>query len=101
LRSDILWLSKISPFRKVKDLNNNELKIIYESCKKLTWGSYNLKIAIKKNIIKSSDKLPEHYHRNFFVYMCKTDIYDHNIKTEKLYEGSVQRMIYWVPEYQI
>jgi formamidopyrimidine-DNA glycosylase len=101
LRSDILWLSKISPFRKVKDLNNNELKIIYESCKKLTWGSYNLKMAIKKNIVNSSDKLPEHYHRNFFAYMCKTDIYDHNIKTEKLYEGSVPRIIYWVPEYQI
>jgi len=100
LRSDILWLSKISPFRKVKDLNNNEFKIIYKSCKKLTWGSYNLKIAIKKNIVNSSDKLPEHYHRNFFAYMCKTDIYDHNIKTEKLYEGSVPRIIYWVPEYQ-
>ena len=37
LRADILWLSRISPFRKIKDLSNLEIKKIYNNVKMLTW----------------------------------------------------------------
>jgi len=49
LRSDILWLSRISPFRKVKDLTHKKLEIIYNNSKKLTWENYDLKKAFKKS----------------------------------------------------
>jgi len=100
LRSDILWLSKISPFRKVKDLSDKEIKIIFNNAKLLTYGEYNFKKAIQLKIIKSSDKIPKDYGRNFFVYMCETDIYGNKIISEKLYEGKNSRTIYWVKEMQ-
>ena len=100
LRSDILWLSKISPFRKVKDLTEKELEIIYKNALILTWGDYNFKKAVKLNLIKDTDKLPKDYQRNFFVYNCEKDIYNNNVTKEELFEGSQKRSIYWVPNYQ-
>jgi len=101
LRSDILWLSGISPFRKVKNLSPSNIKKIYNSSQVLTWGEYNKKYAISHNIIKESDKIPSDYNRDFFIYMCDKDIYNNNVIIEPLYEGSVQRKIYWVKERQI
>lgn len=100
LRSDILWLSRISPFRKVKDLSNEELETIYNNSKKLTWGEYDLNKGFKNKIIQKKDIFPRDFNRNFFVYMCKKDIYDNPVLVENLYEGSVQRKIYYCPKYQ-
>jgi formamidopyrimidine-DNA glycosylase len=100
LRADILWLSKISPFRKVKDLNNNELKLIYKNGKLLTWGDYDYKRGEKLGYIHKNDKLPKDYKRNFFAYNSEYDINGNKIIAEKLYEGSQERTIYWVPEIQ-
>jgi formamidopyrimidine-DNA glycosylase len=54
LRADCLWMSKISPFRKVKDLSEAELKTIFHNVRVLIWGEYDrtqgekLKIITKK-----------------------------------------------------
>ncbi len=95
LRADALWLSKINPFIKVKDLSNNDLKKIYHNVRLLIWGQYNKKLGIKYKIIKSSDKLPLDYNRNFFVYQQDTDIYGKPVLKEKLYEGSQVRYIFY------
>lgn len=101
LRADILWLSKISPFRKVNKLTENELKLIYYNAKVLTWGDYDRKLALKLKIITKKDKLPSDYKRDFFVYYEETDIYGNVVTKEELYEGSQKRFIYWVKNYQI
>jgi formamidopyrimidine-DNA glycosylase len=100
LRSDILWLSRISPFRKVKDLSEKELETIYNNSRKLTWENYDLKKGIKNKIIQKKDIFPRDFNRNFFVYMCEKDIYNNIVIVENLYEGSIQRKIYWCPKYQ-
>ena len=100
LRSDILWLSRISPFRKIKDLSYKELETIYNNSRKLTWENYDLKKGIKNKIIEKKDIFPRDFNRNFFVYMCEKDIYDNPVIVENLYEGSVQRKIYYCPKYQ-
>jgi formamidopyrimidine-DNA glycosylase len=100
LRSDILWMSRISPFRKVKDLSRKELETIYNNSRKLTWENYDLKKGIKNKIIQKKDIFPRNFNRNFFVYMCEKDIYDNTVIVEKLYEGSDERKIYWCPKYQ-
>jgi formamidopyrimidine-DNA glycosylase len=100
LRADILWLSKISPFRKINKITDNELKEIYHNSKVLTWGDYDYKKAIKEKIITSKDELPRDYERDFFVYFEDKDIYGHKIIKEELYEGSQKRFIYWVKERQ-
>jgi formamidopyrimidine-DNA glycosylase len=100
LRADVLWLSKVSPFRKVKDLTMTEIKDIYHNVRLLTWGVYNKKKAIKLKIISSRDKLPSAYDRDFFIYDQTSDIYDNPVKKEELYESSQKRFIYWVPKVQ-
>jgi formamidopyrimidine-DNA glycosylase len=100
LRSDILWLCCISPFRKVKDLKNEEILKIYKNALLLVWGDYNYNKGIELKYIKKGDKLPNDYKRDFFVYMCNKDIYNNNVIKEELYEGSQKRFIHWVPELQ-
>ena len=100
LRSDILWLSCISPFRKTKDLLKDEIEKIYKNSKLLTWGDYNIIKGKKMGYISYDDKLPKDYKRNFFVYKCDNDIYGNKIVCEKLYGNREERNIYWVKEIQ-
>jgi formamidopyrimidine-DNA glycosylase len=81
LRSDILWLSKISPFRKVRYLKKSDLKKLYKYSKSLS---------------KEINVLPKN-----FVYDMKEDIYGNKIIKEPLYTGKNKRFIYWVPKIQV
>ena len=101
LRADSLWMAKLSPFRKVQDITNDELKLLYEAIVGLIWGDYNYKFAIKQKYIEPSLKLPHHYNRDFFIYNHTKDIYGNIVKKEQLYEGSQKRFIYWVKTIQV
>ena len=81
-------------------MNNNELKLIYKNVKLLTWGGYDYKRGEELGYIDKNDKLPKDYDRNYFVYDSEYDINGNKIITEKMYEGSQERTIYWVPEIQ-
>ena len=100
LRADILYLSKISPFRKVNKLNDEELREIFKNCKILTWGDYDYKKAKKLKIINKTTKLPCDYDRMFFVYYQDEDIHGNKVIKKELFEGSQKRFIYYVPEIQ-
>lgn len=100
LRSDVLFLSKISPFRRLKNINKTELLSLFTNIRKLIWSSYNYDEALRLKIIKKSDILPMKYSRDFLIYMHDTDIYDNPVIKEKLYEGNQIRYIYWVKEIQ-
>jgi len=100
LRADILWLCKISPFRKVSSLSEYDLKKIFHNGKVLTWGQYDIKQAKRLKIISSKDKLPSDYKRDFFVYNEEEDVHGHKITKEPLFEGNQKRFIYWVKSYQ-
>ena len=107
LRADALWMAKISPFRKVKDIHDSdgkysELELLYKSLIGLIWGDYDYKTGIKKGYIDTSSslKLPKDYERDFFIYRQEHDIYDNIVKKEELYEGSQKRFIYWVENIQ-
>lgn len=100
LRSDVLWLSKIDPFRKVKKLTDNEIEDIYNYSKLLTWGGYDKNKAIRLKIIKKNTKLPSDYKRLFFIYMQEQDIYGNKVVKKELYDGSQKRFITYVPTIQ-
>jgi endonuclease VIII len=100
LRADALWLAKISPFRKVKDIESSELKRLFHFLRSLIWNQYNRKRGIFLGIVKRRDKRPEDYGRHFFVYQEDTDIYGNPIFKQKLHEGSQVRYIYWVKDIQ-
>jgi formamidopyrimidine-DNA glycosylase len=100
LRADALWMAKISPFRKVKDVKDDELVVLYKSLIGLIWGDYDYKSGVKKGYISKSLKLPNDYQRDFFIYRQYKDINDNTVKKEELYEGSQKRFIYWVDKIQ-
>ncbi len=100
LRADALWLAKISPFRKVKDLESSEVKRLFHYLRSLIWNQYNRTRGIRLGIVKKSDKRPEDYGRDFFVYQEDTDIHGNTVTKQKLYEGSQVRHIFWVKEVQ-
>ena len=101
LRADALWMAKLSPFRKVQDITNDELKLLYEAIVGLIWGDYDYKFAIKQKYIEPSLKLPHHYNRDFFIYNHTKDIYNNTVTKEQLFEGSQKRFIYWVKTIQV
>ena len=101
LRADILYLSKINPFRKVKNLNYEEIKSLFNNSKILTWGNYNINQGIKLGFINKNTKLPSIYNRLFFIYNQETDIYGNEVLKKELFEGSQKRFIYYVPQIQI
>ncbi len=100
LRSDVLWMSAISPFRKVSTLDDSELTKIYKNVRLLTWGNYNKEEAIRLKIISKTSKLPSDYNRHFFVYEQEKDIKGNKVEKDELYEGSQKRSIYWSPAIQ-
>jgi len=100
LRADSLWMAKLSPFTKVKDIKDTELNLLYKSLIGLIWGDYDYKNAINKGYISSSLQLPNDYKRDFFIYKQEKDIYNNIVKKKELYEGSQKRFIYWVENIQ-
>lgn len=100
LRADVLYLSKISPFRKVKNLTTKEIEKIFKYCKMLTWSYYDIKMSKKLGYLTKKDTLPEDHNRLFFIYQQDTDIYGNNVIKEELFEGSQKRFIYWVKKIQ-
>lgn len=100
LRADALWMSKLSPFRRIKNITKDELEILFVNVRKLVWGIYNNRRARIRGHIEADDKMPMDYGRDFFVYMNDMDIYGNKITKEKLYEGSQIRYIYWTKGHQ-
>ena len=96
LRADILYLSKINPFRIINKLTDKEIEIIFNNSKILTWCNYDIKKATKLKIYNQNVKLPIDYDRIFFIYSQDTDIYGNKVKKTELYEGSQKRFIYYV-----
>jgi DNA-formamidopyrimidine glycosylase len=100
LRADVLWMCKLSPFRRVKDLSREDIRNLYTNLRRLVWGIYNRRVALHRGYMSKNDKLPIDYGRDFFVYMNDRDIYGNVIIKKKLYEGSQIRHIYYVEKYQ-
>ena len=94
IRADALYLSKISPFRKIKDLNSNEIRTLLRNIKKVIKESFQcqLRLALKRY---DYYKLTRCY--KFYVYgrleTNKGEIVEH----QKMKNN---RMIWWVPKIQ-
>ena len=100
LRADALWMAKVSPFRKVEDLNEDELELVYKSIRALMWGDYDNDEARKLGYINKDFKIPRDYGRDFFVYRQDTDLNGNKVQKIELFEGNQKRFIYWVKEIQ-
>jgi formamidopyrimidine-DNA glycosylase len=99
LRAEILWYSKINPFRTIRDLSYLELKKIYHYGYNLIRYYTSIQIYAKDRNTNLKYKLkfgPNDYDRTFMVYRQTYDIFGNKINRDKI-DG---RSIYWTPKYQ-
>jgi formamidopyrimidine-DNA glycosylase len=101
IRSDCLWLAKLSPHNLVKNLDDTDIRKLYKSIISIIWSEYNYNYAVKNKIISKRYKRPIDYERDFFVYFEEKDVYGNKVKKEEMYEGTKKRFIYWCPKLQI
>ncbi len=73
LRADALYLAKINPFLKVKDISDLKLKDLYDCLRQLAWYHYDEDRGRKLGIIKKNINFDIISERIFFVYSQKTD----------------------------
>ena len=107
IRSECLYIAKVSPFRKVKDLSEEEIFRIWEILNQLGWFYYDEKKGIKLGIINNKYKLnskmkkhgPSKYKREqgyFLVYQQNVDPLGNKVYTEKINS----RTVHYVKELQ-
>ena len=96
LKSEILYASKISPYRQIKDITLNEWHDLYYNSIAIPMTSYKLGGATIKDYRQPNGKEGA-FSRRFAVYNCKTDPKNNIIIKETTKD---KRSTYWVPEIQ-
>jgi formamidopyrimidine-DNA glycosylase len=103
LRADILYYSKISPYRELKKIKTIELKTIYNKTYNLIRYYASIQMPtklrtkkIKDNLVYSLNHTPQDYGRVFMIYGEKNDVDGNKISKDKFYG----RSIYWVNDVQ-
>lgn len=96
LRAEILYESKISPFRKLKDLTNEEIELIYNKSLEIMKNSY-----LSHGLTISDYRDPEGFDGTYEVkiYNREEDPLGNKVVAHDKNNASKQT-IYWVPEIQ-
>ena len=95
LKSEILYESKISPHRLVKDLDKNDKEILYKNIKKISKKFYDEGSAYKTSLKEITEELIKN---NFEVYKRKKDKNEYIVLRETTKD---KRTTFWVKELQI
>lgn len=96
LKSEILYATKISPFRKIQDITNLEFKELFDNINKIIQDSYKAGGASIRNysdLYQNNGK----YTFSFQVYNKKEDVNGNTVKKEMT---SDDRTTHWVPQIQ-
>ena len=103
LRADILYCSKISPYRKLSSITIAEIKRLYNSAYNLVRYYASIQIDIndikyltKSNLIYKLKYTPKDYGRVFMIYGETKDIFNNVVSKNKFFG----RSIYWVKKIQ-
>jgi len=96
IKAEVLWLSKISPFRKVKDLSAEEILLIRDNIQIVIRTSYLNGGATIKSFY-GADGSKGTYSERFLVYNQKIDPYNNKVLKEETPDG---RTTHWVPQIQ-
>tara|TARA_Y100000389_G_scaffold204202_2_gene255552 strand:+ start:7790 stop:8593 length:804 start_codon:yes stop_codon:yes gene_type:complete len=94
IRADALYLSKISPFRKLKDLSTIEIELLLKNIKKVITKSYNCQIKIAFGDY-DYHQLTRCY--KFYVYGREKTTKGEIVTNDKMKND---RTIWWVPSVQ-
>lgn len=107
LRAEVLYHSKVSPFKKLSELTEDNINNIWYNMTRIAWIFYNINKALKKNIINKKDFLYKNYidginYKNYIYYTNFSVYFQDKDKNNKLVvrEKIGDRTIHWVPQVQ-
>jgi DNA-formamidopyrimidine glycosylase len=107
LRAEALYIAKISPFRTIKNLSNDEINMLWDILVQLAWFYYNENKGRQLNIINNKYKLSAKYKKSgpskykpdegyFHVYRQNTDTLGNKVLKKEINN----RTIHYVPNIQ-
>ena len=107
IRSESLYIAKLSPFRKIKNISQKKLSELWDIFRQIAWVYYNESEGKKLNIINNKYKIKNLYKKigpskykpkegYFLVYRQKKDPNGFNIISEKINN----RTVHYVKEMQ-
>jgi len=96
IKAEVLWLSKVSPTRRVKDLTGEEIISIRDNIQTVIRTSYQNGGATIKSFY-GADGSKGTYASRFLVYNQKVDPYNNTVIKTDTPDG---RTTHWVPEVQ-
>lgn len=96
LKSESLYHAKISPFRTISSLSDDEIKNLYQSCRLKIVGSYNLG-GVSVRHFKDVDDKKGQYTFKLEVYGKKKDKKGNTLKHDMTPD---KRFTYWTPVIQ-
>ncbi len=96
IRAEVLYLARISPFRKLEDLSKDELKKIWNLLQQIAYYYYDESLGEKLGIIDGKYKFANNYKKSFLVYKQTKDNLGNKIIREKIKD----RSIHYVPSLQ-
>jgi len=96
IKAEVLWLSRISPMRKVEDLSESDILVLKQNIESVTRVSYESGGATIKSFY-GADGSSGTYSSRFLVYNQKRDPFNNEVVKTKTPDG---RTTHWVPELQ-
>ena len=96
IKAEVLWLSKVSPFRVVSSLTKDEIELIRKNIENVIRTSYKHGGATIKSFY-GADGTKGEYSSRFLVYNQKVDPYNNKVVKTNTPDG---RTTHWVPEVQ-
>lgn len=96
IKAEVLWLSRISPMRKVEDLSESDILCLKRNIESVSRVSYESGGATIKSFY-GADGSAGTYSSRFLVYNQKRDPFNNEVIKTKTPDG---RTTHWVPEMQ-
>lgn len=89
IRAEVLYLAKISPFKTIHDLSENDINIIWDLLQQVAYYYFDKKLGIKLKIINGKYKFADSYNRTFLVYSQSTDPFNNIVYTQKIKDRTI------------
>jgi DNA-formamidopyrimidine glycosylase len=94
IRADVLYLSKVNPFKMSRDLSDKDIELIWNNLQKVAFFNYDEKEGIKNKVFEFNELLEI---AQAHIYNRECDAYNNEIQKKKLKD----RTVHWCPNIQI
>lgn len=89
IRAEVLYLARISPYRKIVDLTDNEIDKLWNILQQVGFNYYNKTIGKKYKIIDGKYKFADNYKKQFLVYSQTKDPLGNTVTRSKIKDRSI------------